>query len=62
VDQGLDINIHFHAFLPEIGREIAGLVNGLIGSGKNLQLVDIEERFPSDCPNGFLVVLKCMVG
>ena len=58
VDQGLDINIHFHAFLPDTGREIIKAVNGVTASGKTLELVDLEERFPSDCPNGLLMVLK----
>jgi SAM-dependent methyltransferase len=57
VSHGQDINIHFHAFEPEIFPSIIDAANSLFSGRERLDLLDLEARFPENCPNGFLAVL-----
>ena len=54
---GLEINIHFHTFEPSSFSTVIDSVNhsGLLSS--YLRINEIVEDFPSNNPNGFLVVL-----
>jgi len=57
VNNGQDINIHFHAFEPEMFPAVIDAANSLLSGDKRLVLLDFEARFPENCPNGFLAVL-----
>tara|TARA_B110000037_G_scaffold160063_1_gene180760 strand:- start:922 stop:1725 length:804 start_codon:yes stop_codon:yes gene_type:complete len=58
IRQGLDINIHFHAYDPSSFAPIVDAANELLKDGETLELVDFSPNFPSECPNGFLAVLR----
>jgi SAM-dependent methyltransferase len=57
ISEGNDINIHFHAFEPQMFASVVDAANGLVPVGARLHLLDLASRFPEDCPNGFLAVL-----
>jgi hypothetical protein len=56
VENGFEINIHFHVFEPSNLRALVEL------AARKLRLrwriVDQQAHFPSDCPNGILLVVR----
>jgi SAM-dependent methyltransferase len=60
IEHGQDINIHFHAFDPEMFASFVRATNHLFRDGERLEIVDFETRFPENCPNGFLAVLRVL--
>jgi SAM-dependent methyltransferase len=58
VDAGLEINIHFHVFNSEVARGMFAMGNReKIWPGR-IDVIRVEEDFPSSNPNGFLIVAR----
>ncbi len=58
VAAGTEINIHFHVFEPSNLVALVEAMNRLPHPPATLAIVDLAERFPAHCPNGFLLVLR----
>ncbi len=58
VAAGQEINIHFHVFEPSNLVELIRLMNAWPKRTATLEIVDVAERFPAACPNGFLLVIR----
>lgn len=51
-----EINIHFHVFEPGNLRALVELAAQRLGH--RWTIVDVQESFPADCPNGILLVVR----
>jgi hypothetical protein len=58
VASGQEINIHFHVFEPTNLSALVGMMNGSPQRPGRFEVVELAERFPQHCPNGFLLVLR----
>ena len=62
VARGEDINIHFHTFEPGNLRKLLTTLPMLDPMRFGWELVDLQEWFPTSCPNGILAVLRVKKG
>ncbi len=58
VADGRIINIHFHVFEPSNGLELFQTIARFREPRVDLSIVDSEEHFPDQNPNGFLIVAR----
>jgi len=62
IKSGSEINIHFHVFEPQNIRELVESVSRDSRFSVSWEVLDIQERFPDENPNGILIVVKVKKG
>jgi SAM-dependent methyltransferase len=58
VNAGREINIHFHVFEKEDILELINFMTTFKKTKLNWNIVEVQERYPSERKDGFLVVIK----